>query len=68
MHNFRWHNWITDDQRDLEAIAKCSPHEDDRIKALRLLRDSQALRNLQGNLSGEARREAGRRAEDLEDD
>lgn len=68
MPNFRWQNWITDDQRDLETIARCSPHEDDRLEAMRLLRDSQVLRAMQRNLSGEAAQEAGRLADNLEDD
>lgn len=68
MPNFRWQNWITDDQRDLETIARHSPHEDDRLEAMRLLRDSQVLREMQRTLHGDAAQEAGRLADNLEDD
>jgi hypothetical protein len=68
MPSFRWKNWITDDPRDLEEIARSSPHALDRLEAVRLLTNSHTLRELSRELSGEASAEAQRRADDIDYD
>jgi hypothetical protein len=64
---FRWRNWFTDDPSDLEIIARNSPHEDDRRRAISLINNPGALRELSRELSGEAAAEAQRRADDIDD-
>lgn len=52
MPTFKYNNWTTDAQADLETIARFSPHWDDRITAIKHMDDPRALRKLEGELRG----------------
>lgn len=68
MPTFQWNNWTTKSQRDLETIAQHSPHEEDRITAVKYSTSDSFLEMIARTGHGRAAEEARRNLDESDDD